>query len=412
MFDLVLKNLRLLDYSDCVSMAIEDGKIAKISKSSIEGDKEIDLDGQLVLPGLIDPHVHFRDPGLTYKEDFKTGSMAAAHGGFTFVMDMPNTVPKTNTYEAFKEKQKIAEAKSVVNFGLHAGYSALDEMEKILELDPMSFKVFMDLETDEDLDKIFEDISNLSKKPIVTVHAEKRDIVLESTKRLAEESEAIAYSYGRPAESEDASVAQAIELSKKYGVDLHICHLSTKNAMNLAISNNVSYEFTPHHLLYDNTAFNEFGTLIKTNPPLREKGKNVTINDLNENSMIGTDHAPHSLEEKTKGVWDSSPGIPSLETVLSLLLTEVNRSNLDLSLIPKIFSENAAKRFNLENKGFIKEGYDADLVVIDLKKEGVFDIDNFYTKAEYSPFDGLSYKGKATMTIVNGEIVMENDILI
>ena len=412
MFDLVLKNLKLLDYSDCMSLAIEDGKIAKISKSSIEGDKEIDLEGQLVLPGLIDPHVHFRDPGLTYKEDFKTGSMAAAHGGFTFVMDMPNTVPKTNTYGAFKEKQKIAGSKSIVNFGLHAGYSTLDEMEKILKLNPMSFKVFMDLETDDDLDKIFEDISNLSKKPIVTVHAEKRDIVLESTKNLAEASEAIAYSYGRPAESEDASVAQAIELSKKYGVDLHICHLSTKNAMNLAISNNVSFEFTPHHLLYDNTAFNEFGTLIKTNPPLREKGKNVTINDLNENSMIGTDHAPHSLEEKTKGVWDSSPGIPSLETVLSLLLTEVNKSNLDLSLIPKIFSENAVKRFNLENKGFIKEGYDADLVVIDLKKEGVFDIDNFYTKAEYSPFDGLSYKGKATMTIVNGEIVMENDILI
>ena len=412
MFDLVLKNLKLLDYSDCMSLAIEDGKIAKISKSTIEGDKEIDLEGQLVLPGLIDPHVHFRDPGLTYKEDFKTGSMAAAHGGFTFVMDMPNTVPKTNTYEAFKEKQKIAESKSIVNFGLHAGYSTLDEMEKILELNPMSFKVFMDLETDEDLDKIFEDISNLSKKPIVTVHAEKRDIVLESTKRLAEESDAIAYSYGRPAESEDASVAQAIELSKKYGVDLHICHLSTKNAMNLAISNNVSFEFTPHHLLYDNTAFNEFGTLIKTNPPLREKGKNVTISDLNENSMIGTDHAPHSLEEKTKGVWDSSPGIPSLETVLSLLLTEVNRSNLDLRLIPKIFSENAAKRFNLENKGFIKEGFDADLVVIDLKKEGVFDIENFYTKAEYSPFDGLSYKGKATMTIVNGEVIMENDVLI
>ena len=145
---------------------------------------------------------------------------------------------------------------------------------------------------------------------------------------------------------------------------------------------------------------------------LREKGKNVTISDLNENSIIGTDHAPHSLEEKTKGVWDSSPGIPSLETVLSLLLTEVNRSNLDLRLIPKIFSENAAKRFNLENKGFIKEGFDADLVVIDLKKEGVFDIENFYTKAEYSPFGGLSYKGKATMTIVNGEVVMENDVLI
>lgn len=412
MFDLVLKNLKLLDYPDEVYLAIEDGKIAKISKSTIEGEKEIDLKGQIVLPGLIDPHVHFRDPGLTYKEDFKTGSMAAANGGFTFVMDMPNTVPKTNTYDAFKEKQKIAESKSIVNFGLHAGYSTLDEMERILELNPMSFKVFMDLETDEDLDRIFNDISNLSKKPIVTAHCEKRDIVLESTQNLKEETDAIAYSYGRPAESEDESVAQAIELSKKYGVDLHICHLSTKNAMNLAISNNISFEFTPHHLLYDNTAFNEFGTIIKTNPPLREKGKNITIADLNENSIIGTDHAPHSLEEKTKGVWDSSPGIPSLETVLSLLLSEVNKSNLDLRLIPKIFSENAAKRFNLSNKGFIKEGFDADLVVVDLKQEGVFDIDTFYTKAQYSPFDGLPYKGKATMTIVNGDVVMEDNELI
>ena len=267
MYDLVLKNLKLLDYPDGTSLAIEDGKIAKISKSSIDGEKVIDLNGQLVLPGLIDPHVHFRDPGLTYKEDFKSGSMAAAHGGFTFVMDMPNTVPKTNTYNALKDKLKMAKDKSVVNFGLHAGYSSLEEMEKMLELDPMSFKVFMDLETDEDLDKIFKDISNLSKKSIVTVHCEKRDIVQESTKELSATTEAIAYSYGRPAKSEDESVAQAIEIAKKYGNDLHICHLSTKNAMNLAISNNVTFEFTPHHLLYDNTAFNEFGTLIKTNPP-------------------------------------------------------------------------------------------------------------------------------------------------
>ena len=412
MFDMILKNLKLVGESNEFYIAIEDGKIAKISKTPLKGDKEIDIKGQYVLPGLIDPHIHFRDPGLTYKEDFKTGSMAAAHGGFTFVMDMPNTVPKTNTYKAFKDKLKIAEDKSIVNFGLHAGYSTPEEMEKILELNPMSFKVFMDLETDEDLDKIFKDISSLSKKSIVTVHCEKRDIVLESTKKLSEETDAIAYSYGRPAESEDASVAQAIELSKKYGNDLHICHLSTKNAMNMAIANNVTFEFTPHHLLYDNTAFNEFGTLIKTNPPLREKGKNVTVSDIDENSIIGTDHAPHSLEEKTKGVWDSSPGIPSLETVLSLLLTEVNKSNLDLNLIPKIFSENAAKRFNLNNKGFIKDGYDADLVIVDLNREGVFDIDTFYTKAEYSPFDGLSYKGKATMTIVNGNIIMEEDEVI
>ena len=262
MFDLVLKNLKLVGESDEFYIAIEDGKIAKISKTLLKSDKEIDINGQFVLPGLIDPHVHFRDPGLTYKEDFKTGSQAAAHGGFTFVMDMPNTVPKTNTYNAFKDKLEMAKNKSVVNFGLHAGYSTLDEMERILELNPMSFKVFMDLETDEDLDKIFKDISNLSKKSIITVHCEKRNIVQESTNSLSDETEAIAYSYGRPAESEDQSVAQAIELSKKYGNDLHICHLSTKNAMNMAIENNVTFEFTPHHLLYDNNAFNEFGTLI------------------------------------------------------------------------------------------------------------------------------------------------------
>ncbi|WP_297980081.1 dihydroorotase [uncultured Methanobrevibacter sp.] len=411
MFDLVLKNAKLVNETNKFNIAIEEGKISKISKSTINGYREFDLNGQYVFPGLIDPHVHFRDPGLTYKEDFHTGSMAAANGGFTFVMDMPNTLPKTNSYKNFKEKLEIGKSKSVVNFGLHAGHSSFDEMKKIQELNPMSFKVFMDLEEDEELDRIFRDVSNLDNNPIITVHAEKKSIIEENREKLADETEVIAYSYLRSAESEIESVKQAIGLSKKYGNNLHICHLSTKTALNLAIENNVSYEFTPHHLLCNNKDFNRFGTFIKTNPPLREIGENVSISDLNEKSIIGTDHAPHSLEEKSKGVWDASPGIPALETVLSLLLTEVNRNNLDLSLIPKIFSENAAIRFGLKNKGFIREGYDADLVVVDLKKEGKFDIDKFYTKAEYSPFDGFEYKGIPTMTIVGGEIVMIENVV-
>ncbi len=415
MFDLVLKNLKLVGESNEFYIAIEDGKIAKISKTPILGDKEIDIKGQYVLPGLIDPHVHFRDPGLTYKEDFKTGSMAAANGGFTFVMDMPNTVPKTNTYKAFKEKLEMAKSKSLINFGLHSGHSALEEMEKILELGPMSFKVFMDLESDESLDEIFKNISTLEGNPILTVHAEKQSIVRENTKKLSNDDElkdkAISYSYARSAESEIESISQAIQLSKKYGNNLHICHLSTKQGMELAKENNVSYEFTPHHLLFDNSYFDKFGTIVKTNPPLRETRDKVNVSDISESSMMGTDHAPHSLDEKNKGVWDSSPGIPSLETVLSLLLTEVNKSNLDFSLIPKIFSENVAKRFNLKNKGFIKENYDADLVVVDLNKKGTFDIDKFYTKAEYSPFDGMEYHGAATMTILNGNLIMENNEL-
>lgn len=415
MFDLVLKNLKLVGESGEFYIAIQDGKIAKISKTPISADNEMDIKGQYVLPGLIDPHVHFRDPGLTYKEDFKTGSMAAANGGFTFVMDMPNTLPKTNTYKAFKDKLEMANSKSVVNFGLHSGHSSFEEMERILELNPMSFKVFMDLESDERLREIFKNISNLDGKPILTVHAEKQSIVRENTEKLSEDLELkdkpISYSYARSAESEIESISQAISLSKEFGNNLHICHLSTKKGMELAKENNISYEFTPHHLLFDNSYFDKFGTIVKTNPPLRESKDKVNVSDIDSDSMIGTDHAPHSLEEKNKGVWDSSPGIPSLETVLSLLLTEVNKSNLDFNLIPKIFAENPAKRFNLKNKGFIKENYDADFVVVDLNKEGTFNIDEFYTKAEYSPFDGMDYQGAATMTIIGGEVIMEDNEL-
>ena len=176
----------------------------------------------------------------------------------------------------------------------------------------------------------------------------------------------------------------------------------------MARKNNISYEFTPHHLLLDNSAYNKFGTMIKTNPPLRPESQGVSIADIDENSIIGTDHAPHTLDEKQKGVFTSSPGIPNLETVVSLLLTEVNRGNLDFDLIPKIFSENAAKVFDLKSKGEIRAGKDADFTVIDLNREGRFDISQFKTKGEYSPFDGCEYKGAPVMTIVGGKVVFDD----
>ena len=222
---------------------------------------------------------------------------------------------------------------------------------------------------------------------------------------LKEENIPLDYSYARPAKAEDESVKQAIELARKNNLNLHICHLSSKKSLNLARKNNVSYEFTPHHLLLDNSAYNTYGTMIKTNPPLREAKYKINISDIDENTIIGTDHAPHTLEDKNQGVWSSSPGIPGLETVVPLLLTQVNRGNLDLKLIPKILSKNAAKLYNLKNKGSIAIGKDADFTVIDLKKEGKINIENFKTKAQYSPFDGQEYIGEAVMTIINGKIV-------
>ena len=412
MLDLVIKNSRLIGKNGEYNIGVDEGKIKEITKENLKADNVIDIKSNYLLSGFIDPHVHFRDPGLTAKENFKTGSLAAAHGGFATVIDMPNTVPKTNTYKALKEKIDIASKKSCVNFYLQAGHNDLDEMCRMMELNPISFKVFMDLESDESLEEIFYNLGQLKEKTsyngLVATHCEKRSIVSEKTEELKDSNDPIDYSYARPYTSEDESVKQTIELASKNNLRLHICHLSSKNALNIARKNNISYEFTPHHLLLDNSAFNTYGTIVKTNPPLRPEDKRVKISDIDENSIIGTDHAPHTLDEKQKGVFTSSPGIPALETVVSLLLTEVNRGNLDLKLIERIFSTNAAKVFGLKTKGEIAVGKDADFTVLDLKREGKFDITTFQTKAEYSPFDGWEYKGAPVMTIVSGEIVFDD----
>ena len=411
MLDLVIQNSKLIGKDGEYSIGVYEGKITEISRGNLTGDKVIDIKSNYLLPGFIDPHVHFRDPGLVQKEDFKTGSLAAAHGGFATVIDMPNTLPKTNTYKALKDKINIAKSKSSVNFYLQAGHNSLDEMTKMMELNPISFKVFMDLETDENLEEIFQNLGKLkettSYNGLVATHCEKKSIVEKESERLKDSTDPIDYTYARPYTSEDESVKQTIELARKNNLQLHICHLSSKNALNIARKNNISYEFTPHHLLLDNTAYNTYGTMVKSNPPLRPKDISVRISDIDENSIIGTDHAPHTLEEKHRGVFTSSPGIPALETVVSLLLTEVSRGNLSLDLIPKIFSANAAKVFNLESKGEIAVGKDGDFTVLDLKREGKFDISTFKTKAEYSPFDGWEFKGAPVMTIVNGSVVFD-----
>ena len=411
MSDLVIKNSKLIGKDGEYSIGVDEGKITEISRGNLTGDKVIDIKSNYLLPGFIDPHVHFRDPGLVQKEDFKTGSLAAAHGGFATVIDMPNTLPKTNTYNALKDKINIAKSKSAVNFYFQAGHNSLDEMTKMMELNPISFKVFMDLETDENLEEIFQKLGELkettSYNGLVATHCEKKSIVEKESERLKDSTDPIDYTYARPYTSEDESVKQTIELARKNNLQLHICHLSSKNALNIARKNNISYEFTPHHLLLDNTAYNTYGTMVKSNPPLRPKDISVRISDIDENSIIGTDHAPHTLEEKHQGVFTSSPGIPALETVVSLLLTEVSRGNLSLDLIPKIFSANVAKVFNLESKGEIAVGKDGDFTVLDLKREGKFDISTFKTKAEYSPFDGWEFKGAPVMTIVNGSVVFD-----
>ena len=416
LFDTVLKNVKIVNMKGEYNIGINKGKISKISKLKLEGEKIIKTcEGDVVLPGLIDPHVHFRDPGLTYKEDFHTGSMSAANGGFTTVIDMPNTKPLTNTYKNFHEKIKIGEKKSIINFGLNSGFNNYEEMCKIADLKPCSFKIFMDLETDSSLNQKFRDLERLNTRLgtnfLVSCHCENRFIVHENTyyQKNKQTNQSIDYSYARPSDAEIVSIKQALYLIDKYNLKAHICHLSTIEGLESVLKSkcDVSYEFTPHHLLLDNSYFNILGNMIKTNPPLRNVKDKIGLKNITPECMIGTDHAPHTINEKNLGVWDSKPGIGNLETVLPLLLTEVNHGRLSLGLLTKIMSENPAKRFNLGTKGEIREGYDADLTIINLKESGVIDPGEFYSKSKYSPFKNWTYIGKPVMTIVNGELIME-----
>lgn len=421
-----ITNCKLVGMAGEYHIATTNGKISEISKQPLKLDKFYDAEGNYVLPGLIDVHVHFRDPGLTYKEDFKTGSQSAANGGFTTVLDMPNTKPITNTYKTFKKKIKIAKSKSIIDFGLHSGTGDINEFEKIAKLTPASFKVFMDLLSDSEIEAIFRAVADLNTKTgtnhILTLHCEEKSIVESETSRLKsevreekegkeEKEDPLAYSLARPPIAEIESVKKGILLAKKHNVDVHFCHISTKETLNLIKQSNSNFtcEITPQHLLLDLNAFNKYGNFTKTNPPLRPLGENLNINDLASIDMIGTDHAPHAIEEKEKRVWEASPGIPNLEIVLPVLLTEVTKGNIDLATIERTLAYNPAKRFNMNSKGEIVIGKDADFVVIDLKKEGTLNCEDFYTKAHYTPFNNYKYTGNCIGTIHSGNIIMKNN---
>lgn len=415
MVDLWLKDAKIVPENSIISIGIEEGKIASLKKIAPKREEHINLRESVILPGLIDAHVHLRDPGLTHKEDFRTGTMAAANGGFTTVMDMPNTRPPTNTPQTFKDKLKIAEHKSLVDYGLHAGVGKLKDVESLFKLKPVSFKLFMDLLDDRALDEIFKEIGKLSRKnPIVSLHCEDEDTVTRSTLKLRQKGrdKPEKYADARPPLAETIAVSKALKLAKKYNLAIHICHVSVKESLELIgeakeSGTKVTGEVTPHHLFLDSKYLEKWGNLAKTNPPLRDPEDKLTMDLLKDIDTIGTDHAPHTIPEKEQNIWNAPPGIPNLETTLPLLLTQINRRKMTFTDLKRLLCENPSRIFRLENKGFIREGADADLVVVDTKEEGVINPDKFKSKAKYSPFEGFKVKGMPVMTMVGGNVVME-----
>lgn len=419
MANLILKNAKQID-GQLVNIIIEDEKIKKIKKtlntSDINTDKIVDVKDNIIIPGLIDTHVHFRDPGLTNKETWKTGSQAASHGGYTTVIDMPNTNPKTDTLKKFKDKKQIALKKSNTDFALHAGVKTQKDVNEILSKKPASYKIFMDLHTNDELEDMFRYLEGTNKP--VTLHCEDKRLVDYNIKTLKEDpsndDKIITYSYARSALAEHIAVNQAINLAEKYNLQLHLCHISTRSTLELihaAKNPNITIEATPHHLFLDNSTYETYGSRAKTNPPLRDKTQNITIRMLDKFDSIGTDHAPHTINEKTKNTWDTASGIPNLETTLKLLLTEVNNKNLTLTQVVNKTSKRPAEIFNIPNKGRIAEGFDGDITILNMKQTGVIDPQEFYTKGKYTPFEGMKYQGNNIMTINRGYITSEDDMV-
>ena len=384
---LLIKNCRIIvkDKLYAKNILIKSGKISKITNKEPKADLILDAKNNFALPGLIDCHAHFREPGLTHKEDFLTGSMAAAKGGITTIIDMPNTIPNTTTVEALENKRMLAK-KSIVNYGFNFGATTdnLDEIRNAKNI--AAVKIYMDHTTGDmqmDDEESIKDILKLSKMTIV--HAE------------------------------GENVKKVVDIMVKYKIKngLHVAHTSSEEELNYAkknkIKSQITVEVVPQHLFMNKGSLQELGSFAEMKPRLKTENDQKALWDgIADGTVdtIATDHAPHLKEEKEKANYPF--GIPGVETLLPLMLDAFNRNIITLPRIMELCCENPAKIFKIKNKGFLKEGYDADIVIVDIGKRQMVREEDLLTKCKWSPFTGKILKGWPVTTIVNGNIVYDD----
>jgi len=405
---------------------VEEGRIIKIGKEANlpRADRTMDVKGLVALPGLIDAHVHLRDLQLSYKEDFYTGTCAAAAGGFTTVLDMPNTVPATDSSARLKEKYEHAEKRIVVNVGFHAGLTdRLEEISKLARLGAFSFKLNLYKPTPEiavEDDRLMTHLllkCRDVRRP-VTVHAEDREFIgrKRAQFKTGEKPTVEDFLRAHSKEAELLAVNRMIDLARTRA-HLHICHLSAIKSLNSIEEARrkglrVTCETSPHYMFLNENHLRRLKGIALTVPPVRDSTNSRMLWNAFIDSridLIATDHAPHTEEEKAlDDIWKVSPGIPGLETALPLLLTRVNKGQLHLSRLVRAMSEEPASIFGLQGKGRLKQGGDADLTLIDLKAKFKIDSTKFHSKAKLSPFDGFKCQGKPVKTFVAGKLVMDN----
>lgn len=431
--DLVLRDAKIYVYGRIIDagLAIDGKRIVRVAKESNlpRASEKINLDGLLVLPGVIDAHVHLRDQELFYKEDFYSGTCAAANGGVTLVVDMPNNKPVTMSCEALRDRMNIASRRTVVNLAFYSAFpKEIDEIKCIVKEGAKAFKTFLSHRIGGISPSNKEALTKACREAAengvpIAVHAEDGALLNEKIKelRLSGRDDFRAYLEAHSPRTEILGIRRAIKLAKESGAHTHICHVSVSDGLKVILEAkrrglSISCEVTPHHLLLSSQHLEKIGNIALTNPPLRSSADIIYLRKALQNGlidMVASDHAPHALKEKeSSSVWDVSAGIAGLETTLPLMLTMVNKGQLSLSTLIKAMMENPAKIFRFKRRGFISEGYYADLVVIDMKKEWIIDPSEFYSKAKFSPFEGWHVRGKPVKTFVNGMLVMDDGEII
>jgi len=387
--------------------------------------KIIDATGLLLLPGIIDDQVHFRDPGLTYKGDIFSESRAAVAGGVTSFMDMPNTNPQTVTIDLLNEKYQLGSEKSFTNYSFYIGATNTN-LDQVMKVDPSEvcgIKLFMGSSTGNMLVDNENALKELFARAIIpiTAHCEDEPTIRRNNEiyreKYGENVPIKMHSHIRNREACFLSSSRAVNLAKEYNTRLHILHLSTADELKL-FSNElplnqkrITGEVCIHHLWFEESSYDDLGTLIKWNPAIKTRfDRDALIDGVNNNliDIVATDHAPHTLSEKKNSYFKSPSGGPLIQHTLVVMLELWHRKVFSLSKIVEMMCHNPAILFNIKDRGFIREGYKADLCLVDPSNSWRVSKENILYKCGWSPFEGTTFKSKIVKTIVNGTIVYDN----
>jgi len=397
-------------------LALTGNKIKKIGKVEANSSKIFDASDKIVLPGIIDTQVHFREPGSTDREDLESGSRAAVLGGVTSVFEMPNTNPPTSNLIEFDKKLNLAKNRMHCNYAFYFGATPenVDQLAKLKGLKGCcGVKLFAGSSTGKLLVDKEADIEKVISRSdrIVSIHSEDEEI-LNLRKKFVKEGDVHSHPEWRNIECAMSSTRRVVKIAERYNKQIHVLHVTTKDEVDFLAMHkkNVTFEITPQHLtLYAPDCYDKLGTFAQMNPPIRERKHYDRLWVAVKNSVVdilGSDHAPHSKEDKNKKYPASPSGMPGVQTILPIMLNHINNEKLNLEQLVKLMCENPCRIFGIKNKGFIKENFDADLTVIDMKKEQTINNEVMASKCGWTPFNNMAIKGFPVATIINGKVVM------